>query len=270
MNIKTVIISLIFSFLLFSCGTEKYVEPEFLVPPSNLTIYPKNNKIKIQFYSSNIEDKFDGFNIYISTSSSLKNQSGLLPVNNPTSGSIPTISMTSKQINPNIPIQTIIERDSNDKLIENGIRYYIIVKAHSIRNYKSQPCNEAYSTPRNDNLEGLIIYNNEGFNFNNLNKTTPYDFKFIIIDNKPYLTAQNTSLIQSMGYYDNWELINEATEEGYVNNTIPLQIKEGYVFLIKTGDTRYGKIQIKEVNTAGTSYIKFIWAFQQNLNNRDI
>ncbi len=254
--------------LIISCGTEKFIEPEYLNSPTDLTAYPKNNQIKIKFYSSNKEDKFDGFNIYISKSSSLKTLTDLLPVKNPFMGSIPTINKTSKDINFNVPIEITIQRDANDDYIENGIRYYLIVKAHSIRNFKSEPCNENSTTPRIDNLEEVTIYENEGFNFSSFNKTEPYQFIFKIINNKPFLIGQNNAGIQSKGYYENWELVNQADEEGYVNS--PLKIKEGYVFLLKTVDNYYGKIQVTYIELSATPYIKIIWAFQQNLNNKDI
>ncbi len=256
--------------LISSCGTESFVEPEFLNPPFDLKVFPKNNKIKVRFYSSNSESKFDGFNIYISQSSSLRNQYGLLPVRNPSYGGIPTINSTTAQIDPNIPIEVTIDRDGDDNPIENGIKYYLIVKAHSIRNYKSEPGNEASTTPRVDNLIGLSIYNNEGFNFNNSTKTPPYNFTFEIISNTPCLRARNSSIIQSKGYHANWEEVNIADENGYVNSTVPIQINNGHVILIKTADNRYGKIQIKEFSIAPAPYIKIIWAFQKNYNNRDI
>ncbi len=261
---------LLFILLITSCGTETFVEPEFLNPPFDLKVFPKDNQIKIRFYSSNSESKFDGFNIYISQSSSLRYQYGLLPVRNPYSGGIPTINSTSANIDPNIPIEITISRDGDDNLIENGIKYYVIVKAHSIRNYKSEPGNEASTTPRVDNLISLSIYNNEGFNFNALNKITPYDFTFEIISNTPCLRAQNNSVIQSKGYYVNWEEVNIADEIGYVGSGVPIQINNGHVILIRTADNRYGKIQIKESSIAPVPYIKIIWAFQKNYNNRDI
>ncbi len=259
-------------FLLSSCGIEEFVEQEYLNSPSDLTVYPQNNKIKIRFYSSNSEDKLDGFNIYISKSSRLKNKHGLEPVKNPSSGSIPTINRTSKEIDPHTPIEVTIDRDAEDGLIENYNTYYIIVRAHSIRNLKSQPSNEASTTPRIDNLDGIIIDPDHGFNFSSLNKSAPYNFVFKIIKYAPYLIAQNNSRIQNKGYYENWESINKAEgdEDNYVDSTTPLQFKQGHVFLIRTADSRYGKIQIKELNAGANPYIKIKWAFQQNYNNTDI
>lgn len=265
-NLLSIIIII---FLFINCGTEKFVEPEFLNAPFDLSAYPKNNSIKIKFYSNNKEDRFDGFNLYFSDSSSLKSQTSLLPVKNPATGSIPTISRTSKQINPSIPLEISITRDANDKIIENGIRYYIIIKAHSIRNFKSQPSNETKTTPRIESTETITLFENQGFNFDTLNINTPYNFILKKLNDQLYLTAQNGSSIQSKGYYANWELLNTADTTGYVDNTTPLRVYSGYVFLIKTADSKYGKIQIKEMNTV-SSYIKITWAFQQNLNNEDI
>lgn len=269
---QTIINISIFFILLFciSCGTESFVEPEFLNTPFNLIAYPKNGQIKVKFYSSNKEDKFDGFNIYISQSSSLKYQTDLLPIKNPSTGGIPSINSTSKDINPLQPIELTISRDQDDKPLENGIRYYFIVKAHSIRNYKSEPSNETYTTPRIDNLEGVIIYENGGFNFEAQDKVTPYDIKFEITGGKPYLVAQNSALIQSKGYFEDWELVNQANEDGYVDSTTPLLMETGHVFLIKTSDSHYAKIQISALNLSPIPYIKIIWAYQQNSNNKDI
>jgi len=258
-----------FLFLLYFCGIEQYVEPEYLNPPFDLIAFPKDNKIKLQFYSNNSEEKFDGFNIYISTTTPLKNLH-LLPVKQPGSGSIPTISRTSKDIDPNKPIEVTIELDASDENILNSTTYYLFVKSHSIRNYKSEPSNESSTTPRPEGDENDPLYENQGFNFNTLRKKQPYNFIFKRVNNKLCLIAGSGNLIQSMGYYNNWELINMAPEEGYVNSTVPLQVKEGYVFIIKTDDNRYGKIQIKEVKTGANPYIKYRWAYQRNQNNRDI
>jgi len=246
------------------------VEPEYLNSPADLTAYPKNGQIKIIFYSNNKEDMFDGFNIYVSESSSLKTQTDILPVKNPATGSIPTINNTSKQISPTVPIEVTITRDADDNPIENSVRYYIIVKAHSIRNFKSEPSNETSTTPRIENTGGTTIAENEGFNFNALTKSIPYDLIFKIINNQPYLQAGNNAVIQSKGYSGNWELINTADTEGYVGSETPLIAQTGYVYLIRTSDNRYGKIQVTAVQTSPTASITIIWAFQQIINNKDI
>ncbi len=258
---------IISTFLFFHCGTEQFVEPEYLNPPSNVILYPQNNKIKIKFFANNQESTFDGFNVYLSKSSSLKSQSTLLAIPNPSTGGIPTINRSSQDIVLGVPIEIILDRDENDKPLENGITYYCFVKSHSYRNYRSEPSNETSSTPRIDDVSGIILNDQEGFNFSSFNKTPPYHFLFKIIDNHFYFVAQNSSLIQSKGYYQNWELVQKADENGYVTENTPLLIETGYVFIIKTPENKYGKIQITEMN--GPS-IKFIWAFQNIINNKDI
>ncbi len=265
-----IILSLIF---ITSCGVEEIVQPEYLNAPSELKAYPGNGKIKLKFYSNNKEDKFDGFNVYISKSSSLKNQSSLLPVKNPETGGIPTIVATSKDIDPTVPITVEITRDADDNPIENGITYYFIVKAHSIRNFKSEPSNEVSTTPRIDNITGVILYTNEGFNFSTFDKTSPYNFVFTVqntSDKKAFITGKNNTLVQSKGYYQNWEDVNKADTDGYIQSEIPVEIQEGYVILFKTADSHYTKIYIKELNLSSTPYIKFIWAYQSIAGNTDI
>lgn len=259
--------------LISSCGMEEVVQPEYITAPSDLIAYPGNRKVKLKFYSNNSEDRFDGFNIYISRSSSLKSQYALLPVKNPETGGIPTIIATSKDIDPSVPITVELTYDADDNPIENGITYYFIVKAHSTRNFKSEPSNEASTTPRIDDLTGVILYTNEGFSFNSFSKDSPYNFIFKIQHNpikKAYIIGKNGTQVQSKGFYHNWEEVNKADREGYIQSDIEIEIKQGYVILFKTSDSHHAKIYIKELNLNTNPYIKFIWAYQSIAGNIDI
>jgi len=268
------LILITFSILFISsCGIEEVVQPEYITAPSDLTAYPGNGKVKLKFYSNNKEDKFDGFNVYISRSSSLKSQYSLLPVKNPQTGGIPTIIATSKDIDPSVPITVEIAYDADDNPLENGVTYYFIVKSHSIRNFKSDPSNEVSTTPRIDNLTGVILYTNEGFSFSTFSKTTPYNFVFKVQYNpvkKSYIIGKNGTQVQSKGFYYNWEEVNKADADGYIQSDIEVEIKQGYVILFKTSDSHYAKIYIKELNLDTNPYIKFIWAYQTIAGNTDI
>ncbi len=264
---------LILAFLLIQCGTEDIVQPEYLNAPSDLTAYPENGKIKIKFYSNNKEDTFDGFNIYISKSSLVKSQPLLLPIANPDTGGIPTVVSTSKDIAPSVPISVEINRDANDNPIENGVTYYIIVRAHSTRNFKSEPSNEASTTPRIDNMSGILLYDNDGFRFSSLSKSTPYDFVVTIQNsttNKAFITGKNGCMIQNKGYYQDWGEVNQADTTGYIEENIPVEIKEGYVIIFKTADSHYAKIFVHQISFTGVPYIKIWWAYQPVINNKDI
>jgi len=271
---KTQTILMFFLFFLsisLSCGIETFLEPEYLNPPYNLKVFPGNEEIIVKFYSNNTEKNFDGFNIYISKNASVKNQTGITPIPNQNNGSIPTISLSSKDINPEDPIKVTIKRDVNGNPLENGIRYYVIARAHSIKNFISQPSNEDYTTPRLENTNNVIIYENEGFNFYTQDKSSPFNFIFKMINTNAYIKAQANNSLQSLGFFMDWREIKTAPNDGYVNSSSPILIKPGYVIIVKTDDERYGKIQIKDINTdAQIPYIKIIWAFQANYNNKDI
>ncbi len=267
MKIYTIILFLPL-FFLQSCGVETYLEPDFLNPPGGLIAYSLDNKIKIKFYSSNNESKFDGFNVYISKESSLKNRN-ILPVKNPSTGGIPTIIKQSKDIIPSEPIEIVLERDSSGNYIENGITYYIIVKAHNIDNKLSLPSNEVSATPRRESEEDVVLSINEGFNIETANKSSPFTFKLIKINGNFYLISENGNGILSKGYYDNWELVNEADESGYITDDTPVLIKEGYLLLVKTVNDNYGKIWITSIDNINER-IYFKWAYQKVKNNREI
>jgi len=263
-------------FILFlcGCGIENIVETEQINAPSGLVAYPKDSKIKIKFYSNNKEEKFSGFNIYISKSSSLRSQPSLTPVKNPINGGLPTISASPSDIDPNIPIITELKFDAENNYIENGITYFLIVKSFSIRGIESLPSNEVSVTPRIENTNGVILYTNEGFNFKNFSKSAPYDFIFTIQNTpvkKAFITGKNESKIISKGFYLNWEEINQADTTGYINQNIPIEINEKYVILFKTSDNHYAKIWIVNLNLdSNNPYLKFIWAYQTVPNNTSI
>lgn len=264
----------IFLIIFTGCGIEDVVQYDYLNPPSDLKAYPKNRKIKVLFYSSNREEKFSGFNLYISRSSSLKSQANLLPVKNPKTGGLPTIPLTASEIDPDSPVSVEIEYDANDNPIENGITYFLIVKACNIRGLESQPSNETSTTPRIENTNGVILYTNEGFNLKTQTKNTPYNFIFSVKSNpakKGYIIAKNNTLIQSKGYYDNWEKLNKADETGYIQSDIPLEIENGYLIIFKTPEQNYAKIWIKELKLdTSIPYVKFYWAYQTLSGNTDI
>ncbi len=266
MKLINLFLSAIILLIYNSCGIEQKLEPEFLNPPGGVVAYSLNNKIKIKFYSHNSEDTFDGFNIYISKESSVKSKK-INPVKNPSTGAVPTISLLAKNISPDSPIEITLNRDSNDEYIENGITYFIIIKSHNMHDYKSDASNEVSATPRISNLTGINIPINNGFNISAQDTSTPWSFKFEKINNNYYIIPQNSNGIISKGFYSDWNDVNLADENNYTTTDIPILINTGYVFIIKTTDSHYGKIQIKEITD---TEIKFIWAYQQIQNNREI
>ncbi len=251
--------------LFLSCGIESAVEPEFINPPGSVSAYSLNNKIKIKFYASNKESNFDGFNVYVAKESSLRNKK-LNPVKNPANGSVPTISMSAKNVDSSVPVEITISRDSNDEYIENGITYFIIVKSHSINNVLSEPSNEVSATPRISNLNGVTVAVNSGFNMSTHSTSQLWDFKFQKISNKFYIVPLNGAGVSTKGYYEDWTAVNSADDIEFVYNA-PLFIEQGDVIVIKTADEHYGKIQIKNLSESG---VEFIWAYQQIQYNKEI
>ncbi len=256
----------LFLFLLIAgCGIEKPYEPQHLNPPMNLIAYPGNEKIYIKFYATNQESEFIGFNIYISKSSSVRNQK-INPVKNPDTGGLPTISMTVSQIAENNTVCVEIDRDSNDDYLENGTTYYIIARAVSRKGYKSDPSNEASTTPRPESSEDVILYNGEGFNLQKGSKSTPYNFT-LNIDSKVYIKGENGTYIMNMGYYSDWREVNEAPEAGYIEPGLPVEISKNYIIIFKDSGGNYSKIYITDT---GDNFIKFKWAYQTVKGNRSI
>lgn len=252
---------------LASCGTEKFIEPEYLNTPLNLAAYSKNSKIRLKFFLSNKEETFDGLNIYLSRTSSVKAQANLLPVKNPSTGSLPSMSLTSSQVTLGQPWEIEIDRDENDEPIENGIKYYIILKSHSFRNFKSEPSNESSATPRPESASPVILQDNEGFSFNSFSKQAPYHLLFRIIDLKMFFFGQNGAQLQSKGYYENWADIREADETGYALENTPFPAEPGHVYLIRTSENKYGKFQVLSADSLS---VLINWAFQNMPNNKDI
>lgn len=271
-NIKYKILGLFLmaaTLLVSGCGEESF-QMQNVVPPLGLTAYPGDRKIFIEFYGTNEEINFDGFNVYISRTALVKNQSSLSPVKN-SSGGVPTIIMSLNDIYPSQKIEFTINYDGNGTPIENGITYFISVRARDIFNEKSEWCNEESTTSRIENKEEVTINANDGFDFAGNSASTVFNLKITNDNgtNKAYLKAAPGVEYIDAGYYseDDWRDYNIAPDTGYFTSDIKLLCSGNHIYIFKT-ENKFGKIWIRNLRFSPGS-ITFKWAFQQveNINH---
>lgn len=262
---------LIFGFYIcfvMNCGEETILEPEKLNIPKMIGLYPKNRAIKVKFEGTNYEKTFDGYNIYLSKSSGIRAQTGLSPLKNESTGSLPTIVRTAKHNQLNNIVEYTITLDADNNRIENGVTYYVCVRAHSYRGVLSEYSAEASTTPRVESESAIVIYSNEGIDFNNLTVTpvSPH-FRLTFTNLQAVITPSAGTLIQNRGYFANWEEVNKAPLEGYIN--APLNLAKNNVYILKLASNNYAKLYIIEINPVNKS-VKLYWAYQRVIGNTDL
>ncbi len=132
-----------------SCGIEGIEQFKELNPPLGLTATATNNTITLRFYSSNPEEYFSGFDIYIAGSiEELKNGSGTKMPNADFDANKPTLW---ENISPssNVIIYQVTFTENHDQQPFQALDYYFFVKAFSIiYNLPSLPSNIAIATNR--------------------------------------------------------------------------------------------------------------------------
>jgi len=248
-------------FLLFfiSCGINDFMTPNTLSPPYNLKIYPGSDSITIRFSSNNSEEKFDGYNIYISKSSAIRSSSiSPLKKNN----ILPTISqnpMTSEQI-----LESKITLFNDLETIQNGTTYFIAIKAHDYDDFQSTFSEEVSTTPRPDGNTTISV--GENFNLSTGTVQALGNFTFKTQNNTVVLFSDN-DYWQDLGYYSSASEQNKAPENGYFPNHTDIPVLLKHIYIGKTTTTNFAKIYITKI--AGNSF-SFYWAYQTIAKNKDI
>lgn len=255
---------LVVNFLVFfSCGVEEFLPPDYLRPVSDVKAYPGNNQLTLSFKSQNSESKFDGFNVYLSRSSALIGQNLTAVRNNDT---LPTVISSASSIALNDSVLIQLDKDANGDPIQNGITYFLAIRAHNVDSYESDLSMEVSTTPRVQSVTQVHLVLSNGFSLKNNSTIPPWDIKLVEWDSSLHLAAVDCQL-KDEGYYLDWQQLNKVQDSGFAPLNSYMKITVGHTYLMKTSDNRFGKIHV--LGATSTS-IRFFWAFQNVVGNKDI
>lgn len=261
--LKSIFASFIFCIFFASCGVEEFLPPDLLKPVSQLKAYPRNGAITLTLFSLNSESKLDGFNVYISVSSTLVGQS-LTPIKN--NDTVPTVIFSAADIAKNPYVTVNLLYDSANQRIQNGTTYYLAVKTHNYDNYESDLSAEVSTTPRVECVTQRSLSLLNGFSLKTGSSALPWDFRTILRTGELHLICDAANL-KDEGYYPDPMLYNKAVDSGFAAPGISLKAVVGHLYLMKTSDNHFGKIYIDSTNG---SAIRFRWAYQVVQGNLDI
>ncbi len=163
-----------------------------------------------------------------------------------------------------------------DTSVRNGETYYYAVSAYDTDGNESELSPEdAWDTPRpegrNITLDDYNIFpGRSGFDFSRPEKgSIPWDtpatdiyFGFDTEVHVTYLYSDNETLMQDLGYHENFESVDLVPEIGYTS--LFVELIEGHVYALFTPDGNFAKIHVLELYEDG---FVFDWAYQTDPEN---
>lgn len=163
-----------------------------------------------------------------------------------------------------------------DTTVRNGETYYYAVSAYDVEGNESELSPEnAWDTPRpegrNITLDDYNIFpDRSGFDFSRPEKgSVPWDtpatdiyFGFDTEIGVPYLYSDNDTLMQDLGYHENFDAVDLVPEIGYT--TFFVELIEGHIYAFFTPDGNFAKIQVRELYEDA---VILDWAYQTDLEN---
>jgi len=163
-----------------------------------------------------------------------------------------------------------------DTTVRNGETYFYAVSAYDIHGNESELSPEnAWDTPRPDGrnitLDDYNIFpDRSGFDFSRPEKgSVPWDtaatdiyFGFDTEVNVTYLYSDNETLMQDLGYHENFDTVDFVPDMGYTS--LFVELLEGHVYAINTPDNNFAKIHVRELYEDA---VIFDWAYQTDPGN---
>ena len=163
-----------------------------------------------------------------------------------------------------------------DTTVRNGETYFYAVSAYDIHENESGLSPEnAWDTPRPEGQNiALDNYNlfpeRSGFDFSRPEKgSIPWDAAatdiYFGLDTEigvTYLYSDNETLMQDLGYHEQFDGVDVVPEVGYT--TLFVELIEGHIYAIYTPDGNFAKIRVRELYDDA---VIFDWAYQTDPDN---
>ena len=163
-----------------------------------------------------------------------------------------------------------------DTTVRNGETYFYAVSAYDIHENESDLSPEnAWDTPRPEGRNiALDDYNlfpeRSGFDFSQPQKgSIPWDAAatdiYFGLDTEigvTYLYSDNETLMQDLGYHEDFDGVDVVPEVGYT--TLFVELIEGHIYALYTPDGNFAKIRVRELYDDA---VIFDWAYQTDPEN---
>lgn len=163
-----------------------------------------------------------------------------------------------------------------DRNVRNGRTYYYAVSAVDNNGNESELSPEnAWDTPRPEGrniiLDDYVLEpDRSGFDFSNPRRgAIPWDDRstdvYFGLDEVVlvrYLYSENETVMQDLGYHENFDGVDVVPEYGYT--TLFVELIEGHIYAIYTPDGNFAKIHIRRVTDDD---VEFDWAYQTDPEN---
>ena len=159
--------------------------------------------------------------------------------------------------------------------VQNGRTYYYAVSAYDTEGNESELSPETSDTPRpegrNITLDDYILFpGRSGFDFSQPEKgsipwNVPETDIYFGLDTEigvTYLYSDNETLMQDLGYHEDFDAIDVVPEMGYT--TLFVELIEGHIYAIYTPDGNFAKIQVRQLFDDA---VIFDWAYQTDPEN---
>lgn len=163
-----------------------------------------------------------------------------------------------------------------DTDVRNGRTYFYAVSAYDFDGNESELSPEdAQDTPRPEGRnivlnDWQIFPERSGFDFSRPDRgsipwDTPQTDIYFGLDtevNVTYLYSDNETLMQDLGYHENFDDVDVVPELGYT--TLFVEAIDGHIYALYTPDGNFAKIQVREISEAE---VVFDWAYQPDAEN---
>jgi len=258
-------------------NTTTTVAPEKLAPPLGLYSVTGDGSVTLHWQASNYGESRQGFEIYQWAGSWSGTEAP------------ETIPTTQFGTTPVVSYVTATSAGSFSKTVTgltNGTTYSFLVVAYkSDGDELSRPSNIVIDTPRRESLATITLINGSG-QLRYLDvagdppaATASFSAGVDIMcqsfnagaGDRSGMVGQNNAQIQDLGYVSSWDEIDTAPAGAgsYPDATHSVEVLDGHVYAIFTGDNHYAKIYIVELNTGNFGFVCNV-AYQPQTGNNEL
>ena len=269
-------------------GIVETVNPDELAPPLGLSSITGNGEVTLIWYTSNFEDGFEGYIVYVRDGDYETGQSAILPAGFVEVDRIPLGQSNTQR---NVLVQDL----------ENGTTYSFAVCAYRDGGDEvSLASNIIADTPRPD-ITSVVLASastndvigddsRAGFDFQgftveavpldlasaNYTDNSGTDIVHEAFDPGPtnlnirsWLAGMNGAGVQDLGWMGDLDGSDEAPADGYAGTGESVLLTVGHVYAVETGDNHYAKLIVTSIQGSPSNLVTFNAAYQTKLGDRN-
>jgi hypothetical protein len=269
-------------------GVVDTVNPDVLAPPLGLTSITGNGEVSLLWFTSNFEEGFEGYLVYMRVDDFETNQSALLPAGYVEVGRIP-LGLSGQ------PRSFLVQN------LENGRTYSFAICAYRDGgNEISLASNIVADTPRPD-ITSVTLTSASTNDVGGNDATAGFDFQGFAIESVPFdlatanytnntgtdivheafdpgsanlnirswLAGMNGAGVQDLGWMGDLDGSDEAPEDGYADTGESVLLTVGHVYAVQTGDNHYAKLIVTSIQKSPSNLVTFNAAYQTKLGERN-